>query len=233
MIGVIGGMGPLATLDFMHKVLRATPAVDDPDHVPLLVQSDPRIPSRPAAILAGGASPLPALQAARDRLIAAGATALVMPCNTAHRWYPALQAGCPVPFPSIIEVTCDAIATAVPPGSRIAVVATRATLACGLFDAALAARGLQAVHPGDALLDASILPAIADVKAGRLAQAGIRMEAAVRSLLADASRVVLACTEAPVALAAAPDAPLDRCIDSTEALAVATVALWRRLGAGG
>ena len=61
MIGVLGGMGPLATLDFFSKVLAATPAKGDADHVPMLIQSDPRIPARPAAILGGGVSPLPEL----------------------------------------------------------------------------------------------------------------------------------------------------------------------------
>ena len=222
-------MGPLATVDFMQKVILATPAGDDAEHVPLLIHSDPRIPSRPAAILAGGASPLPALLTIRDRLLDAGARGLVMPCNTAHQWYPELREGCPVPFPSIIDAGCDAVASAAPAGARIAVIATRATLACGLFDAGLAERGYIAVRPDDALLDAAILPAIADVKAGRLASAGRNMGRAVATLLGAVSHVVLACTEAPVALAAAPAVPADRCIDPTQALAEATVALWRGL----
>ena len=103
MIGVIGGMGPLATLDFMHKVIEESGAADDADHVPMLVSCDPRIPPRPAAILAGGTSPLPALLQVRDRLLAGGATVLVMPCVTAHHWYEALAGGCAVPFPSLVE----------------------------------------------------------------------------------------------------------------------------------
>ncbi len=86
MIGVLCGMGPLATADFFSKVIAATPAKGDADHVPLLIQSDPRIVSRPAAILGNGRSPLPDLLLGRDRLIQAGATALAMPCNTAHFW---------------------------------------------------------------------------------------------------------------------------------------------------
>ena len=81
MIGVLGGMGPLATVDFFNKVLAATPAQGDADHVPLLIQSDPRISPRPAAIFGSGRSPLPELLAGRDRLISAGATMLAMPCN--------------------------------------------------------------------------------------------------------------------------------------------------------
>ena len=76
MIGVLGGMGPLATVDFFSKLIAATPASCDADHVPLLIQSDPRIPPRPPAILSGATSPLPALLAGRDRLIAGGAPAI-------------------------------------------------------------------------------------------------------------------------------------------------------------
>jgi aspartate racemase len=233
MIGVIGGMGPLATADFLHKVIAATPAEDDEQHVPLLISSDPRIPRRPAAILQGGESPLPRLLEIRDRLIQAGATALVMPCNTAHHWHAELQRGCTVPFPSLIDIACDAAAARTAEGACIGLVATRATLAAGLFDAALAARGRRALRPTDALLDAAMLPAIAHVKAGRLAQAGPLMAQAVQGLLdRGADLVVLACTEAPIALAAAPGDLQARCVDSTLALAKATVMLWQQSAAG-
>lgn len=144
MIGVIGGMGPLATSDFFAKVLAATAAANEEDHVPLLIQSDPRIPSRPDAMLRGGASPLPALLAARDRLLAAGASALAMPCNTAHCWYPQLTEGCPVPFISILQSCCDEVAGRVPPAAKVGNIATGATLRAQCIDSTAAlARGLR------------------------------------------------------------------------------------------
>lgn len=231
MIGVIGGMGPLATVDFMHKVILATQAEDDDQHVPLLVSNDPRIPRRPAAILGAGESPLPRLIEIRDRLLRAGATALVMPCNTAHHWHAALRADCPVPFPSIIDAACDDVAARVQGGGRVGLIATRATLAAGLFTSALAARGLAPMVPSEHITDEWMLPAIALVKAGRLAEAGPLMAQAVQSLRADgADVVILACTEAPIALQAA-GGDLDHvCVDSTMSLARATVALWLRQG---
>ena len=84
LLGVLGGMGPLATVDFLAKLCAATPADGDADHVPHVTVSIPQIPSRVAAILRGGESPLPALVDARDRLRAAGATHYAMPCNTAY-----------------------------------------------------------------------------------------------------------------------------------------------------
>jgi aspartate racemase len=233
MIGVIGGMGPLATVDFMHKVILATEAERDEQHVPLLVSNDPRVPSRPPAILGDGVSPLPRLIEIRDRLVHAGATALVMPCNTAHHWHAALRVGCALPFPSIVDVSCDEVAARLPRGGRVGLIATRATLAAGLFDSALAARGLAPLRPSDAVADACMLPSIAHVKAGRLAEAGPLMARAVQSLLeGGADAVILACTEAPIALQAATR-ELDRlCVDTTLALARATVALWRSPGSG-
>ena len=85
MIGVLGGMGPAATLDFMAKLLRLTPAERDQDHVPLVVVSDPRVPDRVGPILRGrGESPLAALQAGVRRLERAGARCIAIPCHTAH-----------------------------------------------------------------------------------------------------------------------------------------------------
>jgi aspartate racemase len=228
MIGVIGGMGPLATVDFMHKVILATQAEHDEQHVPLLVSNDPRIPRRPAAILGDGESPLPRLIEIRDRLLRAGATALVMPCNTAHHWHAALRADCPVPFPSIIDAACDDAAARLTGVGRVGLVATRATLAAGLFTPALAARGLAPIFPSDAVTDELMLPAIAHVKAGRLAEAGPLMAQTVRSLQAGgADVIILACTEAPIALAAAAGDLGAVCVDSTLSLARVAVSLWR------
>lgn len=229
MIGVLGGMGPLATADFFAKVLAATPAQGDADHVPLLILSDPRIPPRPPAILAGGESPLPALRAARDRLLQAGATALAMPCNTAHFWYGALAADCPVPFLSIVDAACGEIGALAAPGDRIAIIATRATLAAQLFDARLAAIGCVPVLPTEAMLERDILPAINLVKGGELQAGGEIFNRVVGDLLDGGARaVLLACTEVPMALDAVQSALRARCVDSTAALARACVAHWQQ-----
>ncbi|AEG93835.1 aspartate/glutamate racemase family protein [Ramlibacter tataouinensis] len=228
MIGVLGGMGPLATADFFRKVITLTDARRDEDHVPLLVQSDPRIPPRPAAILHGGESPLPALLAGRDRLIGAGATMLAMPCNTAHHWYAQLVSGCPVPFISIVEASCDAAAGRVPAGAAVGLLATRATLAARLYEPALRARGLRPMLPDDALLDTFVLPAIEDVKAGRLDAAARQVRHAVAALSQrGAQAVVLACTELPIALQHGDTATLPACVDTTLELARACVHQWQ------
>lgn len=230
MIGVLGGMGPLATMDFFAKVIACTPASRDEDHVPLLIQSDPAIPPRPAAIFTGNGSPLPALLAGRDRLIAAGAQAVVMPCNTAHHWYSDLVQDCPVPFLSIVEACCSELQAMVPPGGTVGIIATRATLAAKLFDAPLTQRGCRLAVPDDDDMG-GVLSAIAQVKAGQTHEAGKRLEEVVQRLLSrGASAVILACTETPLALDAVQSPLRARCIDSTAALARSTVSWWTQHG---
>jgi aspartate racemase len=235
MIGILGGMGPLATHDFFGKVLQATPAQGDADHVPLLIQSDPRIAPRPAAILGNGRSPLPELMAGRDRLIAAGATALAMPCNTAHFWLPDLSAGCPVPFISIVDACVAELAPKVRAGEAVGLIATRATLAGRVFDAPLIQAGYTPVVPSDGLMDELVLPGIEWVKAGQSLSAGPLIAKAVQALLQQGvGAVILACTETPVALDTIQSPLRANCVDSTAALARACVAWWRASqGAGG
>ena len=228
MIGVLGGMGPLATVDFFNKVLAATPAKGDADHVPLLIQSDPRIPPRPAAILNSGRSPLPELLAGRDRLIALGATALAMPCNTAHYWYADLVRGCSVPFISIVEASIGEIGKLAKPGATIGIIATRATLATKIFDAQLQSAGYTPMPPDDDLMEKLVLPGIELVKAGQAVQGGQFIEQAVQALLVrGAGAVLLACTETPLALDAVQSPLRAQCVDSTAALARACVAWWQ------
>jgi aspartate racemase len=228
MIGVLGGMGPLATVDFFNKVLAATPAKGDSDHVPLLIQSDPRIPSRPPAILSGGRSPLPELVAGRDRLIAAGATALAMPCNTAHFWYADLSKGCSIPFISIVDASIEELRYLTDTGKPIGLLATGATLAAKIFEAPLERAGYKVIQADQTMMATLVLPSIELVKAGNAEQGGHLIEQAVQALLSQgAGAAILACTEMPLALDAIQSDLRSQCIDSTAALARACVAWWR------
>lgn len=229
MIGVLGGMGPLATADFFRKLIDAADAADDDGHVPVLIQSVPQIPSRPAAILHGARSPLPELRQARDRLVAAGAVALAMPCNTAHYWHAQLAEGCPVPFLHIADAVRDELAALDVRGRDVALIATRATLAGDVYGAAFRALGCRLQVPTDAEHEARVAPAIAAVKRNAVADAGRLIEPVVAALVERGSRaVVLACTEVPIALDAIGSPLRASCVDSNAALARACVAWWRR-----
>jgi aspartate racemase len=224
MLGVIGGMGPLATADFFHKLIAATGATRDEDNIPTLIHSVPQLPSRPAAILRGGESPLPALLTARDRLLGAGATMLAMPCNTAHHWYDDLRRGIDVPFMHIV----DAVAAELPPDARkLGIIATAATLAARIYEGRLD-DGIEWLSPASAQFERAVQPGIDAVKGNSAAAGGRLLETVVADLLErGATCVVLACTEVPVALDAIASPLRGRCIDSTAALARACVNTWR------
>jgi aspartate racemase len=224
MLGVIGGMGPLATADFFRKLIDATPAKDDDEHIPVLIHSVPQVPSRPAAILRGGPSPLPALLVARDRLLNAGATMLAMPCNTAHHWYDELAAGCAVPFVHIVDAVADQLLA----GARgVGIVATRATLRARVYERRLDERGIALAAPDEATYDRAVQPAIEAVKRGAAEEGGRLLEPVIAAALErGAAVVVLACTELPIALDAIASPLRARCIDSNDALARACVRRW-------
>lgn len=227
MIGVLGGMGPLATADFFSKLLEETPANGDEEHVPVLIASDPRIPPRPPAILSGGDSPLPAMIRLRDKLIGAGATALAMPCNTAHYWYADLARECPVPFISIVESSVMELGAAAAADATVGLIATRATLQARVYDDSLQQRGYALLPPTEAELEGGILPSIRAVKAGDPKAAGNLLAPVVQAMLdRGASTVLLACTETPIALASIGSPLLERCMDPTRALARACVRHW-------
>ncbi|MCU0952844.1 MAG: amino acid racemase [Burkholderiaceae bacterium] len=228
MLGVLGGMGPVATADFFTKLLALTPAQQDEDHLPVLLLSDPRIPRRPAAILDGGESPLPRLRALRDRLVDGGASFLAMPCNTAHHWYAPLAADCPVPFLSIVDASVAALSSRAAAGSTVALLATAATLAARVYDAPLAAAGYVLMPPSPDQQQTAVLPAIARVKAGDAVGAAALLEPVVRALQArGAAAVLLACTELPVALDAVGSPLRACCVDSSAALAQHCIAHWQ------
>ena len=231
MIGVLGGMGPAATLDLMAKLVRLTPAAREQDHVPLVVVSDPRVPDRVGPILNGrGQSPLAALQEGVRRLERAGALCIAIPCHTAHAWYDPLAAATPLPNLHIVDATLAELARqALPPGP-LGLLATAATLRAGLYQDRLAAAGHPALVAPDEVMAAAVLPAIALVKRDRAAEAAPLLLQAVEHLrAAGAERILLACTELPVALAAAPH---PACIDATEALARSCLAWWQRQPGG-
>lgn len=217
LIGILGGMGPAATIDLQAKILAQTPARRDQDHVPTVVWNVPQIPDRPAA-LAGGPSPLPAMIHGARRLEAAGATAVAMPCNTAHYWAEALQEAITIPLLHIVDACVDELPS--DPG-RLAILGTRVTLGAGFYARRLDARGIAHCSPGEPAL-LRLLEAIRAAKAGQIEAGRREFEAAGQSLLDDgARRLVLACTELPLL---SPGSRIEaQCIDPTAALARACI----------
>ncbi|MDP4003930.1 aspartate/glutamate racemase family protein [Methylobacterium sp. NEAU K] len=224
MLGILGGMGPLATVDFLAKLVRATPARRDQDHIPTLVCSAADIPDRVASILGQGPDPLPAMRAALARLEAGGATRIAIPCNTAHHWHAALQAGTALPILHIVDAVADDLVRCALTDGPVGLLASEGTLRAGLYPERLARHGFTCLTP-DPDGQAAVAGAIHLVKAGRVAEAAPILEAQALSLTAaGCRRVVLACTEIPLALAGAGDDLASLMVDATDALARACVA---------
>jgi aspartate racemase len=229
MLGVLGGMGPLATADFYEKLIAQTPAARDQDHVPVVIYAVPQVPDRTAALLAGGASPLPALHAGVRTLVGAGARTIAIPCHTAHAWYDELAAESPVPVIHIADAAAAAALRLAGRGARLGLIATAGTLAAGFYPRRLAAHGFECTPPTDAEMRALAMPGIAKVKGGAVEEGGRMVEQVVAALLErGAGAVVLACTETPVALDRIGSPLRARCVDATAALAGACVEWWRQ-----
>jgi aspartate racemase len=232
LLGVLGGMGPLATVDFLRKLIEETPAARDQDHIPVIAYSVPQIPDRPLAILGHGESPLPHLLEGIHTLQQAGAQVIAIACNTAHYWHDELLLGGGVPLLHIADAACDALNEN--PAQRVGLLATEGTVAAGFYQSRLAARGITCLLNSAEEQQSLVLPAIECVKRNDLAQAHELAAQAVRRLLdRGAQTIVLGCTEIPLAIEhpAASQTPdvTAHCIDATRALARACVA-WSRGG---
>ncbi|MEQ6916632.1 aspartate/glutamate racemase family protein [Halomonas aquatica] len=197
-VGVLGGMGPDATVTFMQRVIDATPAEDDIDHVHLLVDNNPKVPSRIRALIHGdGENPGPAIAEMACRLEQGGADFLVMPCNTAHYYWQFAQEAVDIPVWHIVERTLDAIARRIP-GARVGMLCSPALRKIGLYEGFVESRGLSLVYPDD---EASVLEVICAVKRGQgrhpeTLAAFARAADDLRARGADV--LVLACTELSV-----------------------------------
>jgi aspartate racemase len=196
-VGIIGGMGPEATVDLMQRVIQATPAQDDQDHLRMLVDNNPKVPSRIKALLEGsGEDPAPVLvRMARD-LERWGADFLAIPCNTAHHFHPTIQAAVGIPVLNMIELTAERIWLDAPDIRKVGLLASTAVIRTDLYRKSLACKGVEVVHPGDASQD-QVLAAIRAIKAQTFSSASLdALNRAVEDLIARKAGVVLiACTE--------------------------------------
>lgn len=222
-VGILGGMGPAATADFYAKLVRATPARTDQEHLRTLIWSDPTIPDRTGALLHGGADPTPLLLAGALLLRAGGAAVIAVPCNTAHAFIPRIASEVGVPFVHMIEETVLGIRARHPDTRRIGLLSTTGTQATLLYDEALRRHGLSPLTPTASAQESLVMAGIARVKAG-IVDAQTRAlitEAALELVEAGAELVIAGCTELPIALADV-ELPVP-VIDPTQALAEAVV----------
>ena len=223
-IGIIGGMGPAATVDLMDKIISMTVADRDQDHIHLLVDSNIKIPDRTAAILHGGESPLPEMLDSARKLESIGADFLIMPCNTAHFFLQYLQKEVNIPILSMPVETAHLIRRR--GASKAAIFATDGTVKSGIYGKALEEAGIETIYP-DPEQQKMLMSVIYDhIKNGITDPEKLPYEE-LRALTDDmrsrgAQVLLLACTELPLAFRILG---LDKedVIDATSVLAGAAV----------
>lgn len=224
-IGVMGGLGPAATVDFYAKLVAATPAARDQDHLHVLIDADPTTPNRNEAIAGTGPSPEPQLIGMATRLAVAGAEALFMVCNAAHAYAPAVRAAVGVPLVSIIEETAAAAMAAAPGLRRVGVLAAAGAQDARLYATEFARHGVATLEPRGELRERfmALLYRIKGGDAGPDVRSGMRAIAC--ELVAQGAEVVVAgCTEVPLVLTQAELGPTPL-VSSTDALVAAAVAI--------
>jgi aspartate racemase len=226
-VGVLGGIGPMATVHFMRRVVELTAADRDQDHVRMIVWNDTSVPDRTDALFGRGPSPEAALVADVIALELAGSRFVAIPCNTALVWLDAMRAATGLEVLDTVAETVAAARAAVPEMRRIGVLATDGTLHAGTYARASAAAGVELVLPTDDV-QREVMSVIYDgVKAGNPVPRE-RFAALVNHLLGrGADTVALGCTELSV-LHGALGVEDHRVVDSIDSLARVVI---RRSGA--
>ncbi len=217
-VGIIGGMGPEATVDLMRRVIANTPARDDQDHFHLIVESNPKIPSRIAHLIhKTGADPTPALIRIAQNLERAGAQALAMPCNTAHAYASSIRGSVGIPLLDMVALSVEHITTLPDTVARVGLLASTAVHVTQLYGKAFAPHGIVTVLPDQ---QEEIMAIIHTVKCGK---AGLQCQAALARIALDIAKeadvLLIACSELSV-IAAGIGVPF---VDSQDVLARAVV----------
>jgi aspartate racemase len=230
-LGVVGGVGPAATVDFLQKVVRNTPAHRDQDHLKVLIEQNPQIPDRTEHLLGKGPDPTLALYATCMRLQAGAADLIAIPCNTAHAFIGLIQPHLDIPIVNMLTATVNHVGESFPALREVGLLATTGTLASGIYHRALRERGLREVVPPPPLQE-RMMNAIygpEGIKAGfTIGRCVDEIDAVINELASRGVRVViLGCTELPLLFrrreVTAGDGQVITLVDPTEILALSCV----------
>ncbi len=148
-IGILGGMGPEATLDLYGKIIKATPAAKDQDHLRVIIDSNPKIPDRTPAIIAEGENPVPAMLASGKTLESAGVDFIIIPCISAHFFLGELQQGLKVPILSAFDAVTNKISQEFSDVKTVGLISTTGTIQGGKFAQRLLQDSIVTVVPDD------------------------------------------------------------------------------------
>jgi aspartate racemase len=203
-IGILGGMGPEATLDCFAKIIKNTPARTDQEHLRVVIDSNPKVPDRTAAITGKGASPVPVLVAGCRALQQTGADFIIIPCVSAHFFLDEIQQQIELPILSIFDVVAETIISDHPDIKTVGLMSTTGTISGGLFQKRLAADNIKTIVPAETQ-QAKVMAAIYDIKNSQPARSRAQITsdliAAAEDLISNGARGIIAgCTEIPLAL---------------------------------
>jgi aspartate racemase len=199
-VGILGGMGPAATADLYAKIIAATPATRDQDHLHVVIWADPTVPDRSTALLQGGEDPTPWLLRGAAQLVAMGASFIAVPCNTAHAFFPAIERTITVPLIHMMDETATAVECAHPSIERVGLLATTGTITSGLYQRWFAKHHIEVIAPNDDQQEQFVMSAIHRVKAGETGQGATNALAEAASFLVahGAEALIAGCTELPL-----------------------------------
>jgi aspartate racemase len=201
-IGILGGVGPEATVELYREIIKATPASRDQEHIPCIIMINPQVPDRTEAILGRGPSPVPELTKTARELEAAGAAFIAVPCNTAHYYLPEMRDSVKIPILDMIEITLTHIKRQFPAGTKIGLLATTGTVKSGIYHKRFEPAGFPLITPGPESQESLVMEAIyaADgIKAGGYDRPRELLEKAAGEVSqAGAEAIILGCTELPI-----------------------------------
>ena len=225
-LGIFGGMGPEATVDFYQRVIKLTPAKQDQDHIPTLIYSLPQVPDRTHCIKNQDLSIVPYLVEAVTRLEEAGASFICIPCNTAHYFYDYMREAVSVPVLHMIRETVKKIKTEYSGIKEIGLLATSGTLQSKVYEKEFAANDFTVILPDDEIQTNNIMKAIYGIKAGKDKKTSedLLTEAGNHVIKKGAGLIVLGCTEIPLAFN--PKRVSVPVVNATEVLSQAAIRMY-------
>ena len=199
-LGILGGMGPAASAEYVARLVAQTPATCDQEHIPFVLWNNPQIPDRSTSLRNEDDRPLPFLLEGIKILKAARCDLIVIPCNTAHFWYDDMVK-LKVPIVHIVDSVADALRDVGVASGTIGVMGTQATVELGLYQYKLNKAGWTCIVPSKDEMDTLVQPAIDLIKGGTVLEAQLPIMKVVHSLIdRGAQAVVLGCTELPLAV---------------------------------
>lgn len=200
-IGILGGMGPEATIDLFYKIIKFTPAEKDQDHLRIIIDNNPKIPDRTAAILGKGEDPLPALQETAQNLEKAGADFIVIPCNTAHYFLSSIQERVNIPVLNMIEETAKETKKRIPQIKKVGLLASIGVYKSEIYHQYFKKFNIEVISPQEKDKE-GIMKVIYTIKTGDLSKRVKKNILKITQKLIDkgAEAIIAGCTEIPLIL---------------------------------